>query len=310
MTRAPDAPRVVRLACGGMRVAVMPRLGGRILSLDVDGHELLWRNPALLDEDLRPLVSITSPAPRATFAQWQNWGGDKSWPAPQGWQGENEWPGPPDAVFDAGEFTVRECTGTRIAMDSADDHRTGLAMSRTVECTPDGLTVETMIRNTSEAQVRWSAWELAQFLVVDDDLEAPGAGVWVTVDPAGGRDVVRTIFSPHGVIATRQTATDVVHVPFPDAVGKLGFPAATGRIRLVRAHVTVDIAFEVERDADYPDDSPFQLWAQVPLATPLEQFDGLQPDARLIELEPLTPLRPLAPGERAVLRVVWGPQAR
>ncbi len=300
---------VLRLGSGAIGVAVVPRLGGRMLSFRFHDEELLWRNPALLDERLRPRVPLDEPGPSATFAHWQNWGGDKSWPAPQGWQGEGQWPGPPDAVLDAGPYEVRERTSSRVTLESAPDERTGLTVRRTIECGADDLVVETRIRNTGSRDVRWSAWEVAQFLVTERDARSPGTGVYVEIDRRRAGDPVRTIFSPHGRIATA-VAEGLVHVPFPDAVGKLGFPTADGRVRLVREHLLVDISFPVEPEAQYPNDSPFQLWTQLPLSEPLDGFEGLQPDARLVELEPLSPLRGLAPGESASLRVVWRPQER
>ena len=37
---------------------------------------------------------------------WKNYGGAKTWPAPQGWDGEGQWPGPPDPVLDSGTLRV------------------------------------------------------------------------------------------------------------------------------------------------------------------------------------------------------------
>ena len=40
----------------------------------------------------------------ATLVNWKNYGGAKTWPAPQGWDGAGQWPGPPDPVLDSGRY--------------------------------------------------------------------------------------------------------------------------------------------------------------------------------------------------------------
>ncbi len=42
------------LSRGDLRLGLAPLLGGRLLSVRYRGAELLWRNPELLDDDLRP----------------------------------------------------------------------------------------------------------------------------------------------------------------------------------------------------------------------------------------------------------------
>src|SRR5690606_17484488 len=98
-TGSPPAPRpgrsaslptdldVIRLENAACSVVVAPGLGGRVLSYSTLGREWLWRNPRLLDPELRLVAPLDSlPAP-VSFDTWANWGGDKTWPAPQGWDG-------------------------------------------------------------------------------------------------------------------------------------------------------------------------------------------------------------------------------
>ena len=73
---------------GLVRVGCAPALGGRTLSLSAGGRELLYRNEALVGPDLHRAVADDELAPLdGTMVTWRNFGGDKTWPAPQGWDG-------------------------------------------------------------------------------------------------------------------------------------------------------------------------------------------------------------------------------
>src|SRR3712207_4599372 len=91
---------VVWLANGLLRIGLVPALGARILSLVAGERELLYRNPRLLDDRLHRLPGeALLPPVDGTLGSWRNYGGDKTWPAPQGWDGPDQWPGPPDEVL-------------------------------------------------------------------------------------------------------------------------------------------------------------------------------------------------------------------
>src|SRR4051794_9265789 len=114
---------VTWLERGDLRLGLVPELGGRLLSVRHRGVELLWRNPALLGDDLRGEYTPNS----GRMGDWVNYGGDKTWPAPQGWDDPDQWPGPPDPVLDSGPYTA-VADGDTVTMTSAPDPRTGLRL--------------------------------------------------------------------------------------------------------------------------------------------------------------------------------------
>ncbi|HMS35568.1 MAG TPA: DUF4380 domain-containing protein [Arachnia sp.] len=298
-----SARAVVRLRRGDVEVAVAPRLGGRTVSMRFGGHEFLWRNPALLGSALEPLSDPVAPRAGAGFADWQNWGGDKTWPAPQGWSGPGEWPGPPDPVLDAGAYRLRERTPTRVVVESGTDPRTGLRIRRDVGIAPDGsVVVSSTLTNESSSRARWAAWGVAQLAFESTDVETPES--YVRVSSSGGRDPV-TLFAPLGRIRWARE-DDAFRIPLSDVVGKIGFPDATGEALLHRrGRPGLRLTFAVEPKAAYPDGCPFQLWMQTIHAGPLPGLEGLATIARLVEFEPTSPVAELEPGAQVTLGCTW-----
>jgi hypothetical protein len=299
-----SAETVVRLRRGDIEVAVAPRLGGRTMSMRFGGHEFLWRNPALIGAALEPLSDPVAPRAGAGFADWQNWGGDKTWPAPQGWSGgPSEWPGPPDPVLDAGAYLVLEHTPSRVVVESGTDPRTGLCIRRDVGIDRDGSVVVTStLTNKSSSRTSWAAWGVAQLAFESTDVDTREA--YVRVSSSGDHDPV-TLFAPLGRI--RWLREDgAIRVPFADVVGKIGFPDATGEVLLRRrGHPGLKLTFAVEPTAAYPDGCPFQLWMQTIHPDPLPGLEGLSTTARLVEFEPTSRVADLAPGAEVRLGCAW-----
>mgnify|MGYP001308244275 CR=1 FL=1 len=303
-----DADLELRLVTASRLCLVfLPGVGGRLLSLEVDGRELLWRNPAFFDANLRAVVPRAQwPAIDGSFASWANVGGSKSWPAPQGWDGPGQWPGPPDATLDAGSWSWREHWNggaLEIEMTSPDDDRTGLRITRRFTVAPDDLRLRQRIEFTSigPGAVRWAPWEVCQ---VDT---AQGVGVessGIRVTTSGRAPLhqgdwwrqIRTVVGP-----------DSVMIPIQDAVGKRGFADATGRVEWIAPDgAGLALCFEPDVHGEYPDGGArAEVWLQAPTPTPIEALSGLHPDAHLAELEVLGPLSVLEPGERAGLDIMW-----
>ncbi|MGP4020629.1 DUF4380 domain-containing protein [Saccharopolyspora sp. 5N708] len=310
MSRAPRVERdaggeVLWLDNGVLRLGLVPELGGRLLSLrllspgllsDSDGRELLWRNDRLLTDDLR-LRSGRVHRPRSgSLGDWVNYGGDKTWPAPQGWDDETQWAGPPDPVLDSGPYTAKIRQDGELAavtLTSGDDPRTGLRLTRRFELRRDrcGYRLELTARNTSERTVRWSLWNVTQ-------LAAEGAGGTYLASPAQ----VTRLLAGTGYPDWAKLPGDRVHIPHRDVVGKLGFPAATGWLAHIGGGATLTQSFTVDDAAEYPDrGSRVEVWLECPLPEPLAALGDLDPPARIVECEVLGPLTTLAPGERTTL---------
>lgn len=303
---------VVWLASGPLRLGLVPALGGRLLALQLDGRELLYRNERLLDERLhRRAAEAALPPLDGTLGSWRNYGGDKTWPAPQGWSGPHEWAGPPDPVLDSGRYEPEvEQTAERavVTLRSAADPRTGLRLVRRIALAAGAreFALELEMENASEGRVRWALWNVTQVRGGTD----PSGGVFVGVDPGAAASPV-SLVSGTGTPRFEQTAADVIRVPDQDVVGKLGFPAASGWLSYASGENVLTQRWTVARDAAHPDGgSRAEVWLEHPLAQPIAHLGDLRPADRVVECEVLGPLAELAPGERAALRIDVAARAR
>lgn len=289
--------RLLTLRSGELVAIVAPELGGRVLSLARDGAEVLWRNADLLDAELQPREAVRRGA--AGFAEWLNWGGDKSWVAPQGWDSPELWPGPPDPTFDGGVFSVHDLGPDSVGLVSADDPTTGLRMRRDIALSDDGMTVRTTLTNVSAVPRTWAAWEVVQLPIEAEDLRS--GSVRVCTSRAAPPHVLHRLVGDLPV-TSREGLTKV---QLTDAVGKLGFSNYDGWIEYRRASGVGLRLSSAVAPGPHPDDSPAQLWVQTPQSQPLAELDGFRATVALLELELVSPLSTLAPGESVDLLVRW-----
>jgi hypothetical protein len=78
--------QAIELCNGIVRSVVVPDIGGRIMAFDLGPYAYLWNNRS-------PLGKLFSPAENAgdgAAGSWKNYGGSKTWPAPQGWETEDQ----------------------------------------------------------------------------------------------------------------------------------------------------------------------------------------------------------------------------
>lgn len=295
-----------------LEFAFLPSVGGRLLSLRVDGRELLWQNPAFFSEGLQCV------RPRSewkvldgTLGSWSNVGGSKSWPAPQGWSSDEQWPGPPDPVLDSGEWSWEESSDRgllSIRMTSADDLRTGLQVTRSfsIPSTGTAFTERIQHRAVGGRRVRWAAWEVCQ-VRTEGSLGDPSAGVAVAT--AGEcRPLVQGDW--WGRMRTERRG-DHEWIPSQEVVAKRGFSDATGLVSWTAPDgAGIDFRFEPDAAAEYPDGGArVEIWMQAPLLSPLDELAGLHPDAHIVELEVLGPWVSLEPGESSELTMEWNARA-
>jgi hypothetical protein len=303
----PDLP-LLEVDNGRLRAVFLPSVGGRLLSLRIDDQELLWVNPQIFDSSLRALKPrATWPAVDGTMSSWANVGGSKTWPAPQGWDGDHQWPGPPDAVLDSGKWSVSTSTTPEtltVTMVSAHDARTGLCITREFTFRDGATKFQQNIRflNISKRNVEWSLWE-----VVQTDTSTGGV-----VDVAVSTDESPIDLGHYAGSAAVTVSNGIAQLPIAPGVAKFGFPNATGRVTWSGPHgESLGLAVAVEDGAPYPDSgSRVELWTQSPQLQPLEELGGLHPDAWLVELEVLSPLRTLAPDESADFEIIWETRGR
>lgn len=277
---------------GVVRLGFVPALGGRLLSFRYRGAELLWRNRLMVDDDLAPVAGHVFMPNDGRMGDWVNYGGDKTWSAPQGWDGPDQWAGPPDPVLDSGPYTV-SLAADAVTMTSADDPRTGLRLTRRFSLASHGYTLDLTASNVSDRPVRWGLWNVTQF---------PGGGDVVVAlrdHPAPVVNLVAGTGNPHW-----SSVDGSVLVPAQDVVGKLGFPGAAGTLTYTRAGLRTRFTFTVDPAATYPDEnSPVEVWLEHPLPQPIAALGDLDPPAHIVECEVLGPLAELAPGDRTALTI-------
>ncbi|GLU49980.1 DUF4380 domain-containing protein [Nocardiopsis ansamitocini] len=303
---------VVYLDNGVLRLGVVPALGGRLLSALHRGTEFLYRNPRLLGADLHP-VDGERPAPTSgPMSAWRNFGGDKTWPAPQGWDGPHEWAGPPDPVLDSGEYDRAVATGAdgavTLTLTSGDDPRTGLRLRRRLTLAPgrSGYRLELTAHNTSDTPRRWALWNVTQ-LGAEPVGHASAQGVYVGTADSADPSAVVPLVAGDANPRVEQSHPGVLRVPAQDVIGKAGFPAATGWLACVGAAGTMTQRFDVVEGAPYPDQgSRAEVWLEYPPEHPLEHLGGLFPADRIVECEALGPLTDLAPGDSTTLTIDAG----
>lgn len=285
----------------------LPSVGGRLLSLQVDGRELLWQNPDFFDDDLRAVRQrSTWPTVDGTFASWSNVGGSKSWPAPQGWEGDGEWPGPPDPILDSGTWSWAESEwpdgGLIITMTSPDDPRTGLRMRRHFVIPVAGAQFNQTISltNTSPRTVTWAAWEVCQ--VPTSPIDGARGVIRIAVDgdeePLAQGDYFGSL--------VWERVDRFIEIAGQDVVAKRGFTNAAGAVSWSDVDgAGLELRF-TPQPRPYPDGgSRVEVWMQAPVERPLTELSGLHPDAYLAELEVLGPLTTLAPGQSTHYPIRW-----
>lgn len=292
---------LVALQREGLTATFAPTRGGRLLSLRLGDEELLWQNPALIGEDLRPVTPVTTwPRGDGGMGTWANVGGSKTWPAPQGWSSPDEWAGPPDPVLDSGEWDVVERSATAVTLASAADHRTGLRLRRSFELLGGGRIHQSIVMtNLGSSTTFWAPWEVCQ--VRTDD------GGAILVEGADSVDEV-DLGLWEGDVAS-SPVPDGLRLPVGTAVAKRGFRSGNGVAYRRRSGTTLRLGAAQEAGtplAAFPDGGcRFEVWLQRPVAEPIDTLDGLHPDAHLAELEVLGRREALAPGASRVVTIRW-----
>ena len=106
---------------------------------------------------------------------------------------------------------------------------------------------------------------------------------------------------------TVERSAQALRIPIQDVVAKIGFANATGSISYQRlSGASITIAFDVHPEREYPDaGSRAELWMQCPTPAPITELQNLRPDAYLVELEVLSPLASLSPGESTSFPTTW-----
>ena len=296
----------VRISNGLIGAVFVPELGGRLLQFSLGEHDYLYINPELLGKRF----TYEEHAGDGTIMSWKNYGGDKTWPAPQGWDNDEQWHGPPDPVLDSGRYdhhTNESHNSGAITMTSPTDPRTGLQITREIslETGNSRLTLDLSFMNFAERTVRWSIWDVAQLACsrADGSLN-DDCWLYIPID-ADREPPYSVIFGDDNPQYQLDAATGMLAVQYQGMVGKIGVHSPAGWFAFVdhAAEMALCMRFDYQPDAEYPDNgSTVECWTESPGApSPIE----FRSPGYILEAEVLSPLHTLHPYDDASQRVIW-----
>lgn len=289
-----------------LRVVAVPRLGGRIMYFGPANDNLLWINDKLIGEYPKSL-SVD-----AGFADWQNFGGDKAWPAPQGWETAEQWPGPPDPILDAGEYIAQISPEGNLIMESPYDPRTDLVIRRSIkmDSSSAGLVVKSTYVNRGKKLRKWAPWHNTQLACpVAGHHHNGGHRLYLPVNVNSQfENGYHVIFGDEDNPQWRRISESLLEVDYQERVGKIGLDASAGWLAYHRQ--ADDIVFcqrfkpEMCKIDCYPDGgSTVACWTMGRGVA--AGFDWGQLKERFMEAEVMGPITPLEPGEETSLLVRW-----
>ena len=144
----------IRLGNGQVEAILVPAVG-RVMQFRFAGESdgPFWENPTMFGK-----------APASDAKEWGNFGGDKTWPAPQADWGKltpRDWP--PPAAFDAVPVEAK-VSGNTVTLVSPVDPHYGIRTIRTVELDPlqPTMTIRTAYEKIQGAPVKVSIWIITQ----------------------------------------------------------------------------------------------------------------------------------------------------
>jgi len=296
----------VRLSNGLIDALCVPEIGGRLMQFSLGPHDYLFINPELLGKRF----TFEEHAGDGELVNWKNYGGGKTWPAPQGWDGDGQWPGPPDPVLDSGRYafeTNQNETSASVLMTSPPDERSGLRIRRllSLEAGSSRMALKLSFENISRRAVRWSIWDVAQMACsardggLNDD-----CWLYIPTDPKRERRY-EILFGDDNPQYQLDADSNALAVQYRGIVGKIGLHSPAGWIAFAdgRAGFALCMQFPYEPDAEYPDNgATVECWTESPGApSPIP----IRSPGYILEAEVLSPLFTLAPGKIASHRITW-----
>jgi hypothetical protein len=298
-----------------VRLALVPDIGGRVMAYDLGGTPLLYINSDLAGKLFTPEENQGD----GSLGAWKNYGGDKTWPAPQGWDTDEQWHGPPDNVLDSGRYTLDALEATdgeaTARMTSPPDARTGLQITRQFALRPGSsrVSVDLTFRNIAQRTVRWSIWDVVQLNAERrqaDGTRGPDRRRIITT-PANEHSIFprgfRVLFGADDNPQWHVRDDGLFEASYQYHIGKVAIDSPGNWI----AFSSMDedsafvLSFETEPGAYYPDGgASVEIWT-----VGTGQVGNLHYEDSGIyhmEAEVLGPIYALAPGDQASFPLEWG----
>jgi hypothetical protein len=299
-----------------VRLVTVPDIGGRAIACDLGPYPYFWLNPDLAGK----LFSPEEHQGDGSLGAWKNYGGEKTWPAPQGWDNDQQWPGPPDPVLDSGRYALDQLAveGDQavVSMTSAPDGRTGLRVARRFALTAHSsrVRVDLTFTNASARTIRWSIWDVAQLRaerrLPDGKLDyEPTCTITMPLHPHSRFPRGFTVL--FGADDNPQWQSDppagLFRALFHWQIGKVGLDSPGGWIAFnnAAAGYAFTETFAHDPAGDYPDGgSTVEVWTVGTGSVGNLNYEGS--DIYFMEAEVLSTLRTLAPGAQTTFTLEWG----
>ncbi|MHB1459625.1 MAG: hypothetical protein ACYC0V_22160, partial [Armatimonadota bacterium] len=138
-----------RISGGDCSLVVVPEIGGRIMEYSYNGDNVIW-------EDFS-LYGMTFPIDN----EWHNYGGSKTWVAPQ-----TLWGWPPDSMMDNGKCNAETITaedGSQVLrVTGAPSLKLGTLIIRDISLTDTGeAVIKQTVRNISDKPITCGVWGIS-----------------------------------------------------------------------------------------------------------------------------------------------------
>ena len=147
-----------------LKLTFVPKLGGRLMQVEFNGHPYLFVNPQYRGQYIPP---------EQARGDWINYGGDKVWPMPEGNSDEHHWVLASTAIDDLPyEFKVlSQGESCAVQLSGQPDTITGLQYIRTITVSSGSPKIHfhTVMRNATSHTIEWSVQSVSQY-----DLSDPG----------------------------------------------------------------------------------------------------------------------------------------
>jgi len=264
-----------RVSNNKVELVFVPQIGRIMRYAFVGGKNVLWENTSLRGKS----VDTKNPP-----KEWQNFGGDKLWPAPQ-----ERWNWPPDPVLDGAAESVRILPNKHLLVTGHNSLKSGLRFIREIALDPTGTTVTlcNTIQNIGNQPDEWSVWEVAQ-------TDEPDKVVLPTNSARNFPEGYYT-FPSDPPLPEQISLTDGVVNFTRDRrhSAKIGADSSLGWIEAQKGSLRFRVSASFTPEATYPD-----------LGCGQEVWSNADP-TKYMELELLSPIRRLAPNETYTFTTQW-----
>lgn len=254
-------PNSVILQRGDTRLVVVPGIGGRIMEFSLKEKNPIWQNPSEFGK-VYPIANV-----------WHNYGGYKTWNAPQA-----VWGWPPDPFLDFGRTNV-EIIEDGLRVYGAPSLKTGIMFIKEITIPERGKAriVEKM-RNISGREVRWSIWDVTQvctpcFVVFPAEKNSKFPEGLYFFDEQSRKS------------SQWKIRNGLVIVEYKGETGKIGLDSSSNWMLYLKDNLAYVKRFPTVKFANYPDEG-----CSVEVYTNSKELPYL-------EMEILSPLVNLKPGE-------------